>query len=71
MGKGFLKDLLKYLPAQIAPGIIGFVSIPVVTRLFPPAEYGLYNLAMATVMILTTLLGWLPMSIIRYYPAYA
>jgi len=71
MGKGFLKDLLKYLPAQIVPGIIGFVSIPVVTRLFPPSEYGLYNLAMATVMILTTLLGWLPMSIIRYYPAYA
>jgi len=70
MIKGFLKDAFKYLPAQIVPGIVGFISIPVITRIFSPQDYGNYSLAMATVMVLTTLAGWLPMAIIRFYPAY-
>lgn len=70
MTKDFLKDIVKYLPAQIAPAIVGLISIPVITRLFPPADYGNYSLVMATVLVLTTLLGWLPASIIRLYPAY-
>jgi O-antigen/teichoic acid export membrane protein len=71
MGDGFLKDIAKYLPAQIVPGIVGLISMPVVTRIFPPAEYGHYNLVMATVMVLSTVFGWLPTSITRYYPTYA
>lgn len=71
MSKGFLSDVLKYLPAQLAPGFVGLVSIPVVTHVFPPAAYGDYNLAMATVAVLSTLFGWLPTAVIRYYPAYA
>lgn len=70
MTEGFLKDIFKYMPAQVVPGIVGFVSIPIITRLFLPQEYGNYSLVMATVMVLTTLLGWLTMSIIRFYPAY-
>jgi O-antigen/teichoic acid export membrane protein len=70
MTKGFLKDMLKYLPAQVVPGLVGLVSIPIVTRLFPPADYGNYSLATASVMILSTLFGWLPTAVIRYYPAY-
>jgi len=70
MTKDFLKDMVKYLPAQIAPAIVGLISIPVITRLFPPADYGNYSLVMATVLVLTTLLSWLPMSIIRFYPVY-
>jgi len=70
MTKGFLKDVVKYLPAQIAPGIVGFISIPIITRIFSPKDYGNYSLAMAAVMVLTTLGGWLPMAIIRFYPAY-
>ncbi|GAG39100.1 unnamed protein product, partial [marine sediment metagenome] len=70
MTEGFLKDIFKYMPAQVVPGIVGFVSIPIITRLFLPQDYGNYSLVMATVMILTTLLGWLTMSIIRFYPAY-
>jgi len=70
MSKDFLKDAFKYLPAQIAPGIVGFISIPVITRLFSPQDYGNYSLAIATIMVLTTLEGWIPMSIIRFYPAY-
>jgi len=70
MTKDFLKDTVKYLPAQIAPGIVGFISIPIITRIFLPQDYGKYSLVMATVMVLTALVGWLPMSIIRFYPAY-
>ena len=71
MSKGFLSDVLKYLPAQVTPGLVGLVSIPIVTHIFPPSEYGDYNLVMATVTVLSTLYGWLPTSVIRYYPAYA
>jgi O-antigen/teichoic acid export membrane protein len=70
MSKGLLTDMLKYLPAQIAPGLIGLVSMPIVTRLFLPAEYGHYSLATATVMVLSILFGWLPTSVIRFYPTY-
>ena len=67
--RGFVKDLLKYLPAQIVPAIAGMIVIPVITRLFPPADYGNYVLVIATVSVLTTIVGWLSMSIIRFYPA--
>lgn len=70
MTKGFLKDMVKYLPAQIAPAIVGLISIPLITRLFPPEDYGAYSLVMVTLAVLTTLLGWLPTSVIRFYPAY-
>jgi len=70
MTKDFFKDMFKYLPAQVVPGIVGFISIPIITRLFLPQDYGNYSLVKATVMILTTLLGWLLMSIIRFYPVY-
>jgi O-antigen/teichoic acid export membrane protein len=70
MIKGFLKDTVKYLPAQIVPGIVGFVSIPIITRLFAPEDYGDYSLVMATFMVFATLVGWLSMSIIRFYPVY-
>ena len=68
-GSGLFKDMIKYLPAQIIPGLVGFISIPIITRLFPPDDYGNYSLVLATVMILTTLMDWLTMSIIRFFPA--
>jgi len=69
--RDFVKDLLKYLPAQIAPALVGLIAIPIVTRLFPPEDYGNYVLVMATVSILSTVAtGWLSNSIIRFYPAY-
>lgn len=70
MIKSLLKDMLKYLPAKIVPGVVGFISIPIITRLFSPGEYGNYSLVLATVAILSILVGWLSMSIIRFYPAF-
>jgi O-antigen/teichoic acid export membrane protein len=70
MIRDFLKDLLKYLPANVVPAILGFISIPILTRLFAPADYGNYSLVMATVSILAIVIGWLNTSIIRFHPAY-
>jgi O-antigen/teichoic acid export membrane protein len=64
------KDMGKYLPAIIVPGIVSFFSIPIITRLFPPGEYGNYILVMSTISVLGTLVGWLPVSTLRFYPAY-
>ena len=70
MIKSLTKDMAKYFPAQIVGGIVGFISIPIITRLFTAGEYGNYVLVIATVGVLSTIIGWLPMSIIRFYPVY-
>lgn len=59
-----------YLPAHVIPGLVGFISTPVLTKLFLPEVFGDYSLATATVLVMTALSGWLPMSIIRFYPSY-
>lgn len=63
----FVKEFTKYVPSQVLPALIGFFSIPVITRLFPPAEYGDYTLVMAAVAVLTVFSGWLGMGVIRFY----
>lgn len=68
MIRAFVKDLLLYLPSQIVPAIVGLIAIPIITRLFSPEEYGNYILVMATVSVLVIIVGWLPASIIRFYP---
>jgi len=67
---GFIYDTAKYLPAQIAPGLVGVISIPIVTRLFPPQDYGDYNLVMAIVAVFSLLGGWIASSIVRFFPSY-
>ena len=68
--KPFLASIVKYAPSQMAQGIIGLVSIPVFTKAYSPAAYGDYSIAMTSLMILVILMGWLPMSIIRFYAGY-
>jgi len=64
------KDMVKYLPGQIVPGIVGFISIPIITRLFAPGAYGNYVLVISTVSILSIIVGWSSMPIKRFYPPY-
>ena len=68
--KPFLESIVKYAPSQMAQGIIGLISIPVFTKAYSPAAYGDYSIAMTSLMILLILMGWLPMSIIRFYAGY-
>ena len=66
----FITGFVKYLPAKVVPAIVGFISIPILTRLFLPADYGNYVLVLATISILSAIVGWLSMSIIRFHPVY-
>jgi len=70
MNENFIKDIVSYLPARVVPAIIGFFSIPLITRIFSPQDYGNYCLVVATITVQTILIGWLSMSIIRFYPIY-
>jgi len=63
-------DMGKYIPAQIVPGIVGFITLPILTRLFPPSDYGYYSLVIAAVSVSTVIVGWLSMAVIRFYSAY-
>lgn len=69
--KHFLKQLLHYFPAQIAPAIINLIIIMILTRSFTVEVYGEY-------VLITTLIGfcvtiftqWLIQSILFYRPKY-
>ena len=54
MIKDLVKDIVKHLPSKIVPGIVGFINVPIVTRLFSPDEFGNYSLVLATVSISTS-----------------
>ena len=69
--RDLIKDLVKYLPAQIVPAIVGLATIIVVTRLFPPGDYGNYVLVMATATVVSMIAAvWLSGSLIRFFAAY-
>lgn len=61
-------DLVRYLPSQAVPAILGFVSIPIITSLFPPADYGDYRLALATVGSFSAVSVWMATAIYRFFP---
>lgn len=70
MIKNLIKDMTKYLPSIIAPAIVGLIAIPIITRLFSPADYGNYILVTTTVSLISSIaIGWLD-SINRFFPVY-
>lgn len=72
MIKDLLKDIGKYLPSQIVPGLAGLVLLPIITRLFPPEDYGNYVLVRYMLTIMGTLtVGWLAAAIIRLHSVYS
>ncbi|MBN2144939.1 MAG: lipopolysaccharide biosynthesis protein [Candidatus Aureabacteria bacterium] len=70
MSRQFVKDFFQYIPSGLVPGIISFISIPVITRIFSPAEYGMYSLVMSAIYCCLVIINWLPVSITRFYPQY-
>lgn len=71
MNRELLSDLAKYVPARAIPALVGIVSIPIVTRLFPPHDYGNYSLVAASVSVLAVLAGWVNIMVGRFFPAHA
>jgi O-antigen/teichoic acid export membrane protein len=67
----FGKDLFLYLPAQVIPIFLAFISIPVFTRILSVEQYGQYALVISSISIMVILVRWLTLAIIRFYPAVA
>lgn len=70
MIKHLLKDIGQYVPSRVIPVIVGIVTLPVVTRLFTPTDYGNYILVRTTIYVLMAIAGWVSLSVTRFYPSY-
>ncbi len=65
------RDSSWYLGASVAAAAIGFISIPIFTRLFSPRDYGIYSLVSVAIGVLAPLFYiWLSQSALRFYPEY-
>lgn len=66
------RDSIWYFIASAVGSALGFISIPIFTRLFIPQEYGVYSLISTVVMIGSPFIFvWLSASALRFYPEYA
>ena len=67
----FENDFLWYIVGTLIPMSVSFVSSPIFTRHFSPAEYGDYTLVFITFNYLSILtLTWISSSFWRFYPKY-
>lgn len=71
MLKRFIKDLLIYLPSKFLPALTGLITVPLLTRIFLPAEYGNWALAtgLADFLVVLACSGVGPGGF-RFFPAY-
>ena len=71
MLKKFVGDLVTYMPSMFLPALTAFITTPILTRLFPPAEYGYWALASSVISFLVALaVSGLGSAVIRYFPTY-
>lgn len=67
----FAGHYMKYLPSKLLPALTGFISLPILTRLFTPTEYGNWALVTGISDLLFAFaisgLGSIP---VRHLPAY-
>ena len=69
--KRTLKDSLIYLPSKIIPAIIGICLIRVLTSIFTPEEYGLYQIAFSTFGLVKVFgMNWLASNVVRFFLIY-
>lgn len=71
MLKPFLKDIALYAPSKLLPAFTTFITTPILTRLFPPAEYGYWAIASSISMFLAALsVDGYGSAVLRFFPAY-
>jgi len=71
MIREFFKDMVKYLPGKVLPGLVGIFALPLMTRLLKPADYGVYVIIISSSTLLTILsTEWLAVSLVRFYPVF-
>lgn len=63
------RDSAWYLAANTSVAVIGFIAIPILTRIFPPADYGIFSLVNTAIALGSPILyAWLVSGIIRFHP---
>jgi O-antigen/teichoic acid export membrane protein len=69
--KKFVLDLALYAPSKFLPAITAFITTPILTRLFPPAEYGYWAMATSVAAFLVALaVDGYGSAVVRFFPAY-
>ena len=67
----FIKNFLKYSPSSFIPALVGFLTIPFLSKIFDPAEYGNYILAISVVNVLSIIINSVcGDSTIRFFSVY-
>lgn len=67
-----VSDYLLYFPSLAITALFGLVSVAVLSKIFQPAAYGHYSLALSTMLLLSMVTGlWLRSSVMRLLPQYA
>jgi O-antigen/teichoic acid export membrane protein len=62
-------DILRYFPAVILPRLTGIITVPIITRLFPPEIMGTYALVLANVAALgSAFISGISAALLRYLP---
>ena len=62
-----LKELINYLPSKILPALFGLITIPYLTSVLTPLEYGKFNFIISILSVLmATFLSWIPSIILRF-----
>jgi len=65
------RDSVWYLSASAMSNLIGFLSLPILTRVFNPSEFGIFSLVNTAITLITPIFfGWVVSSVIRFYPEY-
>jgi O-antigen/teichoic acid export membrane protein len=67
-GRELRGDLFRYLPSQVLPAVIAFITIPILTRLLSPAEFGDYRLILAAVGAFGAAGSWIASAVYRFFP---
>lgn len=67
-----LRDFAKYLPSRVLPALTAFITMPIITRVFSPTEYGQYIVALLVADLFYALfVSGLGSAGLRFYPEYA
>jgi O-antigen/teichoic acid export membrane protein len=60
-----------YLSSSVLSNFIGFLSLPILTRVFTPRDFGIFSLVNTAITLITPIFfGWVVTSVIRFYPEY-
>ncbi len=69
MRRRVVRHFFQYLPANAVPALAGLVTLPVLTRLLGPEEFGRLTLVLAAVAAGRVLLQWIGTTVVRFYAA--